>query len=264
MEECKAIRKRIIELSYSAGKNGSHLGGSLSAVEILYSLYTSCFDFNPNKLDRDRFILSKGHGALALYCVLEQVGVMTKDEVDGFEHNATNFFAHAKKDIKKGVEFSGGSLSLGLSYAIGVALGCKSKGYANHVFVLVGDGECNEGLVWESVMSAVNYKLDNLVIIVDKNGLQSDGFTKDIMDCSPITNRFDGFGCETVEIDGHNIEEIKSACNKPHENRPLIIIANTIKGKGVSFMEDNISWHHGVLTSSLYQKAIEEIDNGTF
>lgn len=261
MAECKDIRKRILELSFKAGANGSHLGGSLSAVEILNILYNAGFDFNPNKEDRDRLILSKGHAALALYCVLESVGILTKEDAETFEQNGTTLFAHAKKNIAKGIEFSGGSLSLGASYAVGVALACKSKQLNNRIFVLLGDGESDEGLVWEAIMSAVNYKLDNLTFIVDCNGLQSDGYTKDVMDHSPLEDKFRGFGCEVISVDGHNEKELLEAYSQKSENRPLVIVAHTVKGKGVSFMENLQQWHHGTMSQSQYEQALEEVSH---
>ena len=262
MVECKDIRKRILGLSFQAGNNGSHLGGSLSSVEILNTLYNSDFDFNPSHNDRDRFILSKGHAALALYCVLESVGLITKADSESFEQNGTSFFAHAKKDITKGIEFSGGSLSLGVSFSVGVALACKQKHLNNRIFVLLGDGECDEGLVWEALMSAVNYQLDNLTIIVDSNGLQSDGYTKDIMNHAPIEDRFSGFGCDVICVDGHNEVELRQAYKQRGHNAPLVVIARTVKGKGVSFMENIQSWHHGFLSQMQYEQALEDVDNG--
>lgn len=256
---CQIIRQRIIDLAYKSGKNGSHLGGSLSAVEILNVLYHSGFNFNPADVSRDRLILSKGHAALALYCVLESVGILSKEDTETFEHNGTTLFAHAKKNISKGIEFSGGSLSLGISYAVGVALACKSKNKSNRIFVLLGDGESDEGLVWEAVMSAVNYKLDNLTLIVDCNGLQSDGYTKDVMDHSPLEEKFRGFGCKVVSVNGHNVEELKIAYQQRGENTPLVIVAHTVKGKGVSFMENLQQWHHGTLSQSQFEQALEEV-----
>ena len=261
MAECKDIRKRILELAFKAGSNGSHLGGSLSAVEILNTLYHSGFNFNPADEARDRLILSKGHAALALYCVLESVGIITKEDAETFEQNGTTLFAHAKKNISKGIEFSGGSLSLGISYAVGVALACRSKGINNRIFVLLGDGECDEGLVWEAVMSAVNYHLDNLTFIVDCNGLQSDGYTKDVMDHSPLEKKFEGFGCKVVSVDGHSEKEVAEAYKVKSHDCPLVIVAHTVKGKGISFMENLQQWHHGTLSQAQYEQAMEEVSH---
>lgn len=259
MAECKDIRKRILELAYRAGSNGSHLGGSLSAVEILNALYNSGINTNPNDESRDRVILSKGHSALALYCVLESKGILTKEDAETFEQNGTVLFAHAKRNVQKGIEFSGGSLSLGISFAVGVALACKDKGLNNRVYVLLGDGECDEGLVWESVMAAVNYRLDNLVFVVDCNGLQSDGYTKDVMNHSPLENKFGGFGCEVLSVDGHSMSELNKAYSVIPCGKPLAIVAHTVKGKGVSFMENLQNWHHGTLSQAQYEQALEEV-----
>jgi transketolase len=233
----------------------------LSAVEILDGLYHSGFNFSPKEEGRDRLILSKGHAALALFCELESVGILSKNEADSFGHNGTRFFAHAKKDISKGLEFSGGSLSLGISYAVGVALACRAKGINNRVFVLLGDGECDEGLVWESVMSAVNYHLDNLTIIVDRNGLQSDGYTIDVMNHAPLEKKFEGFGCKVLSVDGHSEKALHDAFLQKGEGSPLVIVAHTVKGKGVSYMENMPQWHHSVLSSAQYEQALEEISH---
>lgn len=252
------IRKRIVALSYKAGKNGSHLGGCLSMVEILEAVFSIMKRDSDDLENRDRLILSKGHGALALYCALEQKGLLSSEDVDTFETNGTDFFAHAKKNVTKGVEFSGGSLSLGLSYAVGVALACKAKGLPNRVYVIVGDGECDEGLVWESLMAASKYKLDNMAVIVDCNGLQSDGFTKDVMDTSLLSDKFSAFGLDPVVVDGHDVDALISAFQKS-ATKPKVVIAQTIKGKGLSFVENNPKWHHGMLTQSLYEQAKEEL-----
>lgn len=255
--DSRFIRKRIVELSYMAGKNGSHTGGSLSSVEILSSLI-SLINWNGDDFSRDRIILSKGHAALALYCALERKGILTKEETDTFEINGSPFFAHAKRNISKGIEFSGGSLSMGISFAVGVSLACKERNAKNKIYVIVGDGECDEGLLWESLMAIANFKLDNITVIVDCNGIQSDGFTKEVMDTGVLAEKFKSFGFETYDIDGHNIGDILNAINVVY-SKPKAIIAHTIKGKGVSFMENNPEWHHGVLTENLYNKAISEL-----
>jgi transketolase len=257
-QNCLNLRKRIVDLSYKAGKNGSHLGGCMSLVEILEAVFSVLKRDEDNLENRDRLILSKGHGALALYCALEQKGFLTTDEIETFESNGTDYFAHAKRNVKKGVEFSGGSLSLGLSYAVGVALACKAKRLQNRVYAIIGDGECNEGLVWESLMAASKYQLDNLTVIVDCNGLQSDGFTKDVMDTSLLSDKFIAFGFDTDVVDGHDVEALTNALRKDG-NQPHAIIAQTVKGKGLSFVENNPKWHHGVLTQALYDQAKEEL-----
>ncbi len=255
------IRIGILDMTYGAGKNGAHAGGGLSIADILAILYSGILKFDKNKpyeKERDRFILSKGHSALALFSVLEQVGFLTKDETDLFEVNGSPYYSHAKRNLSKGIEFSGGSLSLGLSYAVGVAISCKKDNLNNHIYVLVGDGECDEGLVWESLMSASNFNLTNLTVIVDFNGMQSDGHSIDIMNKSTLGNKFKSFGFNVKEIDGHNLEVISDAFAYRDFSKPNAIIAHTIKGKGVSFMENNINWHHGVLSTKQYESALKE------
>lgn len=262
LELSKSLRVRILELALKVGKNGSHVGGALSIVDILVILYTNFLKFNlGDKLNnnRDRFILSKGHSANALYGILEMFGYMTKEEVDSFEVNGSPYYAHASRNIQKGIEFSGGSLSLGLSFGVGVALSCKQNGLNNHIYVLVGDGECDEGLIWESLMAARNFNLSNLTVIVDCNGIQSDGFKEDVMNHFSLTEKFSAFGFNSIEIDGHDHDAIFHAFYKKDLNRPNAIIAKTIKGKGVSFMENNVFWHHGVLSQDQFDMALQEL-----
>ena len=261
-EVSRKLRIRILDMTYGAGKNGAHAGGGLSIVEILAYLYFEGimnYDVNnPEDLNRDRFILSKGHAALALFGILEQVGFLTKEDTDLFEVNGSPFYSHAKRNLSRGIEFSGGSLSLGLSYGVGVAISCRIDKLDNHIYVLVGDGECDEGLVWESLMSAANFKLNNLTVIVDFNSMQSDGHSIDIMDKTTLASKFQSFGFHVSEIDGHNLEEIDVAFASRDFSKPNAIIAYTVKGKGVSFMENNINWHHGVLSKELYESAVAE------
>tara|TARA_B100001758_G_C18349056_1_gene578745 strand:- start:189 stop:1004 length:816 start_codon:yes stop_codon:yes gene_type:complete len=256
------LRISILSMTHGAGKNGAHAGGALSIVEILAFLYFGgIFRYDvdrPYKVERDRFILSKGHASLALFGILEQVGFLSSEDTDLFEVNGSPFYSHAKRDLSRGIEFSGGSLSLGLSYAVGVAISCRMDKLDNHVYVLVGDGECDEGLVWESLMSASNFNLTNLTVIVDFNGMQSDGHSIDIMDKTNLGDKFHSFGFHVKEIDGHNLDEIEQAFASRDFLKPNAIIAHTIKGKGVSFMENNIDWHHGVLSKELYESALSE------
>lgn len=258
----RAIRRRIIELGLAAGKNGVHLGSGMSIVEILAVLYGEVLDLEKirqQEAARDRFLLSKGHAAVALYAALEWHGFLTQEETATFEANGTAFYAHAHRDLSKGIEFSGGSLSLGLSYGVGVALASKRAGRENRVIVLVGDGECDEGLVWEAAMAAANFGLGNLNVIVDCNGMQSDGSKLEIMNQFSIGEKFGAFGFEVREIDGHDPSALSSAFKRDDSNRPLAVIARTVKGKGISFMEGNPDWHHGVLSEALYQQALTEL-----
>ena len=260
-EMSQNMRNRILELTYSTGKNGAHLGGGLSVVEIFATMYGHVlrYDLNdPLNKSRDRFIVSKGHCAIALYAALEQVGFLSREELNTFETNGTSYYAHASRNLLKGIEFSGGSLSLGLSFAVGVALANKNDGLNNHVYVLLGDGECDEGLIWESLMSASHFCLNNLTVIVDQNGLQSDGYTTEVMNKSSLAHKFNAFGFMAQEIDGHNLNALIESFTLRDSTRPNAIIANTIKGKGVSFMENNRDWHHGSLSPKQYELALSE------
>jgi transketolase len=259
---CTNLRLRILDITHRTGHKGAHVGGALSIVELLAVLYLDVLKFDiarPHWPSRDRFILSKGHSALGLFAVLESVGFIEKAALDRFETNGSQFYAHAHRELEKGIEFSGGSLSLGISFAVGVALSCKRDNLGNHIYVLVGDGECDEGLVWEALMSASQFGLNNLTVIVDANGCQSDGYADEIMDKSNLEGRFDAFGFHVATIDGHNCQKFYNAIASRSTSKPNAIIANTTKGKGVSFMENNPDWHHGSLSIDQYQQARLEL-----
>lgn len=258
-QEASWMRRRVLELARQAGANGCHVGGSLSLVDILASLY-AIVDVNNFEDCRDRVILSKGHGAMALYCALERYGVLTKEEVDTFEVNGTHYYSHASRNINKGIEFSGGSLGLGLSYGVGVALSCKERNLNNHIYVILGDGECNEGIVWESIMSINKLKLHNITIIVDCNGLQADGSTFDVMDMTPMAEKFSAFGLSVVEVDGHNVGELLQALQDKNQKKAQVIIAHTVKGKGVSFLENQPTSHHCVINQKKFESALNELN----
>lgn len=255
------VRKQIIELAFHAGKNSAHSGGSLSAVEILTTLYHVFLNRDENDMEnRDRVIISKAHASLVQYCVLETYGLLTKDEISHFEENGSKYTVHAHRDISKGLEFSGGSLGLGISYAVGVAYALKEKNSSAHVYVLLGDGEANEGIVWEALMFAKHNKLNNLTVIVDHNHLQADGFVEDVLDTTDMASKFRAFGFETKEVNGHNISELIDAYVNKSTELPNAIIAETVKGKGVSFMENKYNWHYTVLPEGKYKKAIAELN----
>lgn len=258
-QDAQWMRRRVLELARQAGSNGSHVGGSLSMVEILATLY-AIVDVHNVDNNRDRVILSKGHAAMALYCALERYGVLTKEEVDTFEINGTHYYSHASRNINKRIEYSGGSLGLGLSYGVGVALSCKERNLDNHIYVILGDGECNEGIVWEAIMSINNLKLHNITVIVDNNGLQADGKTSDVLDMSPLGDKFSAFGLSVVEVDGHNIGELLQAFQNRNQEKAEVIIAHTIKGKGVSFLEDQPTSHHCVISQKKFETALNELN----
>jgi len=256
------LRKNILEMAYSAGAGSSHFGGALSIVEIVSTLFSYKMRINkdPNWDDRDRFILSKGHACLAYYAALCEVGYISKEELKTFEKDDSNLLGHPVINKKLGIDFSNGSLGMGLSLGIGVSISLKKKNKNNSVFVVLGDGECNEGSVWEAAMAASNFKLNNLYAIIDKNNFQQTGSSQDIMNTDSLKEKWSSFGWDTVSLDGHDIEELYEYFNTSQDSKkPRAIIANTTKGKGFSFSENNNEWHHAVLTKSLYEKALKEL-----
>ena len=231
----KDIRTNILKLTYKA--KSSHIGSCLSIVEILAVLYNNILK------KKDRFILSKGHAALALYCTLYQKKFISLKTLNSFGSNKSILMNHVSHKVN-GVEFSTGSLGHGLPVAIGKALKFKLNKEKNKVYVLMSDGEINEGTTWEGLLFASHHKLDNLNIIIDYNKIQSMDFINKVINIEPLKSKFLSFGCNVKVINGHNITAINNALIKPVKNKPNIIIANTVKGKGVSFMENNNLWHY--------------------
>ena len=258
-----AVRKNILEMAVSAGASSAHFGGALSITEIVSTLFAHQMKIdkkNPKWEERDRFILSKGHACLAYYAALCEIGYISKEELKTFEKNDTNLLGHPVANRNLGIDFSNGSLGMGLSLGIGVAIASKKKKKNFDVYVIVGDGECNEGSVWESAMAAPNFKLDNLYVVIDKNNFQQTGSNEEIMNVANLKDKWSSFGWHTVELDGHNIEELYNFFNKGKTiNKPKAIIANTVKGKGFSFSENNNDWHHSILSKSFYEKAMNEL-----
>jgi len=259
----KNLIKNILEMALNAGANSSHFGGALSIADIISVMFAYKMKFeinNPKSENRDRFILSKGHACLAYYAALCEIGFIKKDDLKTFEENDSNLLGHPVRNMDLGIEFSNGSLGMGMSLAIGVALALKKKKKKNNIFVIMGDGECNEGSVWEALMAAPNFNLGNITLIIDKNNFQQTGNNKSIMDLGNLKNKVESFGWNTTEIDGHNINKIYDYFkNIDNNNKPNALIANTIKGKGFSFSENNNSWHHSILTKDLYDKALSEM-----
>ena len=257
------VKKNILEMALAAGASSAHFGGALSIVEIISILFAHQMKIDKKNINwekRDRFILSKGHACLAYYAALCEIGYISKEELKTFEKNDSNLLGHPVKNTKLGIDFSNGSLGMGLSLGIGVALSSKKKKLNFNVYVILGDGECNEGSVWEAAMAAPNFKLDNLYVIIDKNNFQQTGSNKEIMSVENLKDKWSSFGWHAIELDGHNIEDLfEFFKNSQKINKPKAIIANTVKGKGFSFSENNNQWHHSVLTKSLYEKAIKEI-----
>ncbi len=256
------IRIGVIEAVYSA-KSG-HPGGSLSCADILTVLYFNQMNINekePNAKGRDRFVLSKGHCSPALYSTLARKGYFEKEKLLTFRNIESNLQGHPDMNKVPGVDMTSGSLGQGLSVANGMALASKLNEDGYRVYCLLGDGEIEEGQVWEAAMTSNKYKLDNLCVIVDNNNLQIDGKIEEVKGLTNIGDKFKSFGFEVLQIDGNNIEELLNAFNvaKQIKGRPTVIIAKTIKGKGVSFMENKVEWHGRAPKEEEYKQAIEEL-----
>ena len=259
----KNLRLKILEMAYEAGSNSSHFGGALSIVEIISTLFSYQMKIdknNPEWEDRDRFILSKGHACLAYYAALSEVGYIKTSDLKTFEKDGSKLSGHPVKNNKLGIEFSTGSLGIGLSIGIGLALAAKRKKKNNSTYVIIGDGECNEGSIWEGALAAPNFKLDNLFVIVDKNNHQQTGSTNEIMKTENLKDKWLSFGWNVQELNGHNINDLLNFFNKTKKDGvPNLIVANTIKGKGFSFSENNNSWHHAVMTKTIYEQGKKEL-----
>jgi transketolase len=257
------VRKNILEMAVSAGSNSAHFGGALSITEIISTLFAYQMKIdkkNPLWEERDRFILSKGHACLAYYAALCEVGYISKEELKTFEKNDTNLLNHPIINKNLRIHFSNGSHKISLSLIIVVKKKKKKKGKNFSVYVIVGDGECNEGSIWEAAMAAPNFKLDNLYVIIDKNNFQQTGSNKEIMNVEKLKDKWTSFGWHTTELDGHNIEDLYNFFNESKDiKKPKAIIANTIKGKGFSFSENNNEWHHSILSKSFHEKALKEL-----
>jgi transketolase len=259
----KKIRKNILDASFLAGHKSAHIGGALSSVEIISVLFHSILKLNKKNFrseNRDRFILSKGHACLVLYSALLEKGFISKEEFKTFEMPNSNLLGHPVRNIELGIEFSNGSLGMGLSLGVGLALAALKKKKNYKTFVLMGDGECNEGSVWEAAMCAKKYNLKNLTTIIDLNGYQQTGLTKDIMGIYDISKIWKSFGWETIEVDGHDIKKLLKIFRTVNK-KPKAIIAKTTKGKGFSFSENNNDWHHNILTQKVYEQALLELKN---
>jgi len=259
----KNMRKNILDMALVAGANSSHLGGALSIVEILSTLFGSKIKIdNKNNLGfSDRFILSKGHACLAYYAALHEIGYISKEDLKTFEKDGSKLLGHPVMDKNIGIDFSTGSLGMGLSIAIGIALAYKKKNTDSKVFVVLGDGECNEGSIWEAAMAAPNFDINNLCVIVDKNNFQQTGTNTKIMNLKNLGDKWKSFGWNVNEIDGHNVSDILDGLeNFKNSKLPTALIANTTKGKGFSFSENNNEFHHTVLSKKLYDEALKELN----
>lgn len=259
----KKVRRNIIEEVY--GASSGHPGSSLSCVEILTVLYFNQMNIdpeNPKMEKRDRLVLSKGHASPALYSVLAQRGYFSIDELKEFRKLGSRLQGHPDMKKLSGVDMSSGSLGQGLSSACGMAIANKLKEDDSSVYCIVGDGEIEEGQIWEAAMTASHYKLDNLCVIVDNNNLQIDGKIEDVINPYPIDDKFKSFGFEVLNVDGHSIEELIEVFEKAKtiKDKPTVIIAKTIKGKGISFMEDKAEWHGKAPSEEEYNQAIKELE----
>lgn len=256
------IRRDSIDVLKTAGSG--HIGGSLSAVELMVYLYFHKMNIDPNKpykYDRDIFILSKGHASIGYYCVLARRGFFSYDELKNYRKINSRLQGHPHIDDVPGIEYSSGSLGQGLSFGIGIALGYKKKGLTSNVYVMVGDGELEEGQIWEALMLQSYLKLDNLIIIIDNNKLQLDDFSENITGINNLKKKFESFDFNVSEINGNDFESIDNAFSNLRNDKPNIIIANTVKGKGISFMENKIEWHSKKIDDEEYEKAIEELNS---
>ena len=255
------IRKNILTEVYSA--NSGHPGGSLSGADILTEIYFEQMDINKeniDSIDRDRFVLSKGHASPLFYGTLKEKDLL-KDDLTTFRKINSNLQGHPNMNYVSGVDMSTGSLGQGISCAVGMAISNKVDENDHRIYVLLGDGECEEGEVWEAAMAASHYKLDNLCAILDYNHLQIDGNIDDVISPEPFASKFEAFGWNVLDVNGHDFDQLRYAFNQAKQtvDKPTIIIAHTIKGKGVSFMENNYAWHGAAPNQEQYEQAMKEL-----
>lgn len=252
------IRTKIIEMSHKAGT--PHLGSALSCTDILTALYFKIMKIeNPANENRDRFILSKGHAALALYATLAKKGIITEETLQTYIKNGGKLAEHPTLRSAPGIEAATGSLGHGLPIGLGMAISARKQGRDYNVYVLMSDGECNEGSVWEAAMYAAAQKQDNLIAIIDYNKWQATDRSREVMALEPFAEKWKAFGWNVQEIDGHDIDQIINSLNSIEKGKPNMIIANTIKGKGVSFMEDDNNWHYRIPTEEEVEQARREL-----
>lgn len=259
----RRLRRHVITMVATAGSG--HPGGSLSAADVVAALYFRALRHNPENpqwQDRDRFILSKGHAAPILYAALAEAGYFPVAELATLRKLDSRLQGHAEAGLTPGVEMSSGSLGMGLSFAIGVALAARLNSRTYRTYALLSDGECEEGQTWEAALSAAHFRLDNLTAIVDCNGMQLSGWTRDIMNLEPFVQKWQAFGWHTIDIDGHDVDQILCACQeaKKTKGRPSVIVARTVKGKGVSFMENNVAFHGKAPTRVEAERALKELE----
>lgn len=263
IEFSKEIRKATLKMVYQA--NASHIGGAFSMADLLAVLYSGVLNTNPKNstdINRDRLFLSKGHACTSLYATLALKGFFDLKELDNYSKNESLLLSHASHKVP-GVEFSTGSLGHALPVACGVSLSVKRNAKLFKVYTILSDGELDEGSNWEAILFAQQHKLNNLIAIVDYNKIQSFGSVADVISLHPLDKKFESFGWNVIEIDGHNHEEIFNALEKAKQSqeKPTVIIANTIKGKGVDFMENELLWHYKSPSKEQYENALEQLNN---
>ena len=261
----KQVRRDIINMTANAGSG--HPGGSLSAADLMTCLFFNHMHVDPkhpDDPDRDRFVLSKGHAAPCYYAVLAEMGFISRDEFKNFRQLHSILQGHPDSKKVPGVDAATGSLGQGCSIAVGMALGAKVQHKDCKVYTLLGDGECQEGQIWEAAMTAAQFSLDNVCAVVDDNGVQLDGPTKDIMDVEPLGAKFAAFGWEVLDVDGHSLAALRDAFRiaAATQGRPTVLIAHTVKGKGVSFMEGQAGWHGKAPNDAELAAALAELEEG--
>ncbi|MCZ7583216.1 MAG: transketolase [Deltaproteobacteria bacterium] len=261
-DKAKHIRERIVEVTERSG--GGHLGGSLSQTDFLvaiYYKYAKVDPKNPRWEDRDRIVLSKGHGGLGHATILGDLGFFPDPELDKFNKTGSKFGMHLDRMKVPGVDASTGSLAHGFAIGLGMAMGAKLAGKDWHTYIVLSDGECQEGTIWEGVMAGAMFKLTNCTCIVDRNRMSLDGPTEEIMALDPLDKKFEAFGWRTIVIDGHDLNQVCDALEaaRAETEKPVMIVANTVKGKGVDFMEDQPKWHYGGLDSEMAARALASL-----
>lgn len=260
---CKRMRLHAMDMALAAGNRGAHVSGSLSCMEIYAVLYGAILNYdidNPLWNDRDRFIAGKEHARLAEYPARAEMGFYPTDVLNSYEQNDGLLVGHQlKKEL--GVEYGSMSLGMEMSFAVGKAIIAKQMEQKYHIYCLLGDAECEEGPVWEAFIAAAHYKLDNLTVIIDRNRMSVDGNTEELMAQRDMQKKMEAFGFESVTVNGHDIHQLMEALKHKPEGKPYAVIAETTKGKGVSFIENNKSWHQAVLNEKQYHEAVEELQN---
>lgn len=259
---CKRMRLLGMDMALASGKRGAHVSGSLSCMEIYAVLYGVIMNYdvnNPLWEDRDRFIAGKEHARLAEYSVMAEMGFFPVEILHSYEENDGLLVGH-QRNLSLGFEYASMSLGMELSYAVGKAIMAKMQNKAWRIYCLLGDAECEEGSIWEAIITAAHYKLDNLTIIIDRNYMSVDGNTEELMAQLDMQKKFEAFGWESVTVNGHDLNALIDSLSHKPEGRPYAVIAQTVKGKGVSFIENNKNWHQAVLSEKQYKLAVEELN----